>query len=554
MEGLLIIIGLALLGNLFVRPEATIILILLIIGIIFAIKMIIWFLTYCDDSVNQHREDKKQKVIGEINKLINIKNQDIETIEKKLKEYKRIQRIISLLNKCNSSNAAPLRYYTKNCVVLSDNKKRTNMEIQDLVALKETLKKEKADLYSDKDILNKYSYQEDTLFKKYCSYVYRRMYKNVALSISIMLLIVVSFFGLRVGIKEYKYQRAGKLTSKEKYEEAYDIYESIQDYKDSSDKQESLNPMIYEQARSMADNDYLQAALMYGRLATREYKDSKKRSMSCWKKYYYHDELKPQEWFVLAIDNGKTIVAPKDTGLDTQEWENLVSIDIGSGSRDTECVGLKSNGRVVTTGFTKSSRVTTWSYYGDYGKQFENENIVDIGAGYNMVAGLQCDGMIKLVGDRISEGAESAVSEWKDIIEVQVDNEAIVALDKQGVLHTVGGFSDINNKKDVERYSIENGEYIILYKDGQIKSSQKEAESWNNIIEVSAGDHFVLGLTEDGNVLAAGNNSDGQCEVSEWREVLHVYAGYNHSVALKKDGTYLVVGKDSYTQDELTGY
>ena len=66
--------------------------------------------------------------------------------------------------------------------------------------------------------------------------------------------------------------------------------------------------------------------------------------------------------------------------------------------------------------------------------------------------------------------------------------------------------------------------------------------SWKDICKIEAGGFHLLGLRNDGKVYAAGKNSIGQCSVDDWTDIVDISAGEMHSVGLKKDGTVVAVG------------
>lgn len=53
-------------------------------------------------------------------------------------------------------------------------------------------------------------------------------------------------------------------------------------------------------------------------------------------------------------------------------------------------------------------------------------------------------------------------------------------------------------------------------------------EQWENIIALSASLNHLVGLKDDGSVVAAGRNQDGQCEVSQWRDIVAIACGESH--------------------------
>ena len=61
---------------------------------------------------------------------------------------------------------------------------------------------------------------------------------------------------------------------------------------------------------------------------------------------------------------------------------------------------------------------------------------------------------------------------------------------------------------------------------------------------MAAGSHHTLGLAEDGRVLAAGDDSHGQCRTQAWRDVVAIAAGSRHSLGLRHDGVILAAGDD----------
>ena len=46
---------------------------------------------------------------------------------------------------------------------------------------------------------------------------------------------------------------------------------------------------------------------------------------------------------------------------------------------------------------------------------------------------------------------------------------------------------------------------------------QSDVSDWKDIIAVSAGEYYTVGMKSDGTVVATGENKLGQCEVSDWK-------------------------------------
>ena len=54
---------------------------------------------------------------------------------------------------------------------------------------------------------------------------------------------------------------------------------------------------------------------------------------------------------------------------------------------------------------------------------------------------------------------------------------------------------------------------------GRTAFNQCAVSRWKDIVAVSAGQCYTLGLRSDGSVVATGLNTNGQCRVTGWRKV-----------------------------------
>lgn len=79
---------------------------------------------------------------------------------------------------------------------------------------------------------------------------------------------------------------------------------------------------------------------------------------------------------------------------------------------------------------------------------------------------------------------------------------------------------------------------------GTAISNNLYTSGWKDIISVSCGHNHVVGLREDGHVVANGSNKDGQCEVDDWTNVIQVDTGTYFTAGLRKDGRVYVAGDE----------
>lgn len=70
---------------------------------------------------------------------------------------------------------------------------------------------------------------------------------------------------------------------------------------------------------------------------------------------------------------------------------------------------------------------------------------------------------------------------------------------------------------------------------------------------ISVGGGHMAAVRADGTVVAAGDNSEGQCDVEDWEDIVAVSAGWLHTVGLRADGTVVATGDNSDGQCNVQG-
>lgn len=86
-----------------------------------------------------------------------------------------------------------------------------------------------------------------------------------------------------------------------------------------------------------------------------------------------------------------------------------------------------------------------------------------------------------------------------------------------------------------------------------------DVSSWKNIIQISAGASHTLGLKNDGTVIIAGTGSNSgdeydQTGVFSWKDIIQISAGRSHSAGLRSDGTVVAVGRNDNDQCEVSSW
>ena len=140
-------------------------------------------------------------------------------------------------------------------------------------------------------------------------------------------------------------------------------------------------------------------------------------------------------------------------------------------------------------------------------------DITAVSCGLFHVLGLKKDGTVVAAGKNTL--GQCRVSEWRDIVQISAGGDCSAALDSAGHVYITG----------------DSGDYGI-----------RGCTEWTNVKKISMGGQHILGLLENGTVVAAGANMDGQCEVSGWSDVVDIEAGTYDSRGIRRDQKILSAG------------
>ena len=140
---------------------------------------------------------------------------------------------------------------------------------------------------------------------------------------------------------------------------------------------------------------------------------------------------------------------------------------------------------------------------------------------------------------------------WENIIAADIHSEIGVLALQAGKLAYRTLVDTYDTYKDITEISrgwsclglCENGTVKVLRKDSSLDTiAEKTIREWTGIVQISAGYAHVVGLKNDGTVVAAGKNDIGECNVGGWKNVIAVSTGNCFTVGLRKDGTVLGAG------------
>lgn len=340
-----------------------------------------------------------------------------------------------------------------------------------------------------------------------------------------------------------------------------------------------VQPRHYARAEAyLAQGQQEYAAMEFGRAGG--CRDAHARCYELWGQIVQRNtvDVKFQD-FTAILENGTVFTTVSNhmynnQEVDTSDWEDIV--DVSSGYSHT--VGLRSDGRVVATGYNKDKRcnVSFW------------RNIVDISAGRFHTVALRTDGTVVATGD--NDFHQCDVSEWEDIIAVAAGDSHSVGLKADGTVVSTGyivsdplsswsnivaidAFGDFTVGYRADGSVVTYPDYMLseagwtdltqlvyfdlhgythmvgLHSDGTVSYASSSEEylydtsRWTDIVSVSVAGSHVVGLKEDGTVVAVGNNSYGACNVSYWTDIVSAYAVSTLTIGIRSDGTLVFKGQ-----------
>lgn len=196
-------------------------------------------------------------------------------------------------------------------------------------------------------------------------------------------------------------------------------------------------------------------------------------------------------------------------GLYSQAEEHLANGNIGAAAIAFAKCGDYSDAR--------SRSDEAWSRLDKHLKQ------TVIVCGFNCIIWINQDGTVSTLLDK---QVVCDVSDWRDIAAISLGfNDTFVGLKNGGTVIAIDKF-----------------EYISYLE-------------WTDIVSISAGSGYFLGLKKDGTVLACGNNDYGQCDVSGWTDIVSIQTisefGGCISFGVRTDGSVVIAGATPEEYAEL---
>ena len=316
--------------------------------------------------------------------------------------------------------------------------------------------------------------------------------------------------------KDAQYASAIELYENRQYKDAWSIFLNLGNLYESAEYMDKCNEMIYQQAILYEEEGMPEKAI--GEFATiSNYKDSLNHLNAC--------------RIVIAMDLIKVPNQLEDA------LKVLAMIDSDYVDYEKLCNAKYLLARALVNNGDYSTAIIVYSDIVEYKdckyllscterlRQARAFKQVCYNNGRLFV--LMGNGKLNVYGsDAVAKEVKELVSSWEDVIQIDLyDFNSPIGLKSDGT---------------------------VYYLDNAIKSISK----WKNIVEIEADSNYVLGRQSSGRVLSInsfqlhrstprGTFDSGQYKTSEWRDIIDISSGIWFSIGLNKDGKIKVAGKIS---------
>ena len=164
---------------------------------------------------------------------------------------------------------------------------------------------------------------------------------------------------------------------------------------------------------------------------------------------------------------------------------------------------------------------------------------------------------------KVDEQTEMA-EEGKTVLDKKTDEQTVVSegKDDQENEEQILSKEDMDMIADRKTISIMEDCLIGIKDDGTIIADGKnqvgecEVSGWENVVSVDTSGFHSVGLKSDGTVISTvpGKDPNGISKVEDWNNIVAISAGQNFTVGLKGDGTVVATGDNSEGECDVSGW
>ena len=269
-------------------------------------------------------------------------------------------------------------------------------------------------------------------------------------------------------------------------------------------------------------------------------------------------------------------IAQYNAYIDLEGWPLVTKIV----PENSNLIGITEEGTIYRGGKGRGISVSsfaeakTWEEERDLAQKCKDitpklyatwSNVIDASCSAGHIVALLNDGTVKAAGFPENQGDDENsvdyktgltrngacdVGEWKEIRQVIAQNSYTIGLKEDGTLVCAGNNApDYSKYKGIKSIWGQNSKLAAIAEDGTVidlnlsgENGQNNVAGWMNMKKLAISDLHLVGLKEDGTVMATGSNAFGQCDVEEWTNIVDIAAGNTATTAITADGKVLLAG------------
>ena len=341
-------------------------------------------------------------------------------------------------------------------------------------------------------------------------------------------LLVPDYPGSQEKMTEIKYIQAGQIEESDATT-AYAQFAALGTYKDSAQRAEQLAMRITGESDPAAA-----IAMMHSQ--------SQESLESRWAMISEREKLRRgalcvgAEHTVGLRRNGTVVAAGRnDEGqCDVDSWQNVTEVAAGA----YHTAGLRSDGTVAATGLNdqKQCEVGGW------------QNVKAIACGDYATYALFADGTVAGTG----YGDMSALSAWRNVNRISAGAYMAAGVYGDGEVYVTHPSGQSDSFSGLWDLALCTGGAVGLTEDGDTVANFAGFPEWTDIALLSAGSHGILGIDSHGRVLAHFFRFSDAFEVGSIENAVCVAAGGAHSAVLTQDGTVIAFGDNDRGQCDVS--
>ncbi|MBQ8954116.1 MAG: hypothetical protein IJ048_08365, partial [Clostridia bacterium] len=178
------------------------------------------------------------------------------------------------------------------------------------------------------------------------------------------------------------------------------------------------------------------------------------------------------------------------------------------------------------------------------------ENVVEIACGDYATFARFADGTVAAAGYLSYEG----MAAWRGVTRLCAGAYMAAGLYGSGSVYATHPSAQAAGFSNLVDLALTTGGAAGLTKSGDVSATFDGFPGWQDVVQISAGNHCLLGIRADGRVLAHFFRYTDAMETAQFADAVCVSAGGAHSVVLDGEGRVYAFGNNDYGQCSLEGW